>query len=223
MDRRPLSGPADAGERRPQRALRHSAAGLRASRSHGSRVSLLVAFVANLIVAAAKLAAGLISGSSALLAEATHSVADSINEMLLAAPAGVSAPPGRRPPVGYVGRRFLRGVPGRNRNLRDRRLRVSRARDQRSGARELGQRSRQPRGSGLNEASWSRIPPKPPNGCDQGAAERREVQPVAGVVIDVVQVDQRGLGEVVVCELEVPDLGGDHRLNGRSRATNRGR
>jgi cation diffusion facilitator family transporter len=108
MDRRPLSGPAEAGERRPQRALRHSAAGLRASRSHGSRVSLLVAFVANLIVAAAKLAAGLITGSAALLAEAAHSIADSNNEVLLA----VSFRRARRPadaehPFGYGGLRFL--------------------------------------------------------------------------------------------------------------------
>jgi cation diffusion facilitator family transporter len=96
------------GERRPQRALRHSAAGLRASSSHGSRVSLLVAFVANLIVAAAKLAAGLITGSAALLAEAAHSVADSNNEVLLA----VSFRRARRPadadhPFGYGGLRFL--------------------------------------------------------------------------------------------------------------------
>jgi cation diffusion facilitator family transporter len=108
MDRRPPSGPAAAGERRPQRALRHSAAGLRASRSHGSRVSLLVAFVANLIVAAAKLAAGLITGSAALLAEAAHSVADSNNEVLLA----ISFRRARRPadadhPFGYGGLRFL--------------------------------------------------------------------------------------------------------------------
>jgi cation diffusion facilitator family transporter len=94
--------------RRPQRALRHSAAGLRASRSHGSRVSLLVAFVANLIVAAAKLAAGLITGSAALLAEAAHSLADSTNEVFL----GISFRRARRPadaehPFGYGGVRFL--------------------------------------------------------------------------------------------------------------------
>ena len=66
MERRPASGPVEAGERLPRRSLRHSAASLRASRSHGSRVSLLVAFVANLLVAAAKLAAGLVTGSAAL-------------------------------------------------------------------------------------------------------------------------------------------------------------
>jgi cation diffusion facilitator family transporter len=108
MDRRPASGPAEAGVRRPQRALRHSAAGLRSSRSQGTRLSLLVAFVANLIVAAAKLAAGLITGSAALLAEAAHSVADSNNEVLIA----VSFRRARRPPdadhpFGYGGLRFL--------------------------------------------------------------------------------------------------------------------
>ena len=52
--------------------------------------------------------AGLITGSSALLAEATHSAADSINEVLLA----VSLHRSRRPadaehPYGYGGARFL--------------------------------------------------------------------------------------------------------------------
>jgi hypothetical protein len=49
--------------------------------------------VANLIVAAAKLAAGLITGSAALLAEAAHSVADSNNEVLLAVPSAVRGAP----------------------------------------------------------------------------------------------------------------------------------
>ena len=91
-----------------RRGPRHSAASLRASRSHGSRRSLIVAFAANLLVAAAKLAAGLITGSAALLAEAAHSFADSTNEVLL----GVSFRRSRRPadadhPFGYGGLRFL--------------------------------------------------------------------------------------------------------------------
>src|SRR6266540_132178 len=82
--------------------FRHSTAGLRSSRSHGSRTSLIVAFVANLFVAAAKLAAGLITGSAALLAEAAHSFADSTNEVML----GVSFRRAGRPadaehPFGY--------------------------------------------------------------------------------------------------------------------------
>lgn len=43
----------------------------------------MVALFANLVVAAAKLVAGLVTGSAALLAEAAHSTADSVNEVLL--------------------------------------------------------------------------------------------------------------------------------------------
>jgi cation diffusion facilitator family transporter len=81
---------------------------LRASRSTGNVRSIAVALAANIVVAVAKLAAGLVTGSSALLAEAVHSAADSINELLLA----VSLHRGRRPadaehPYGYGGARFL--------------------------------------------------------------------------------------------------------------------
>ena len=91
-----------------RRGFRHSAASLRANRSRESRFSLIVAFVANLFVAAAKLAAGLITGSAALLAEAAHSLADSTNEVML----GVSFRRARRPadaehPFGYGGLRFV--------------------------------------------------------------------------------------------------------------------
>jgi cation diffusion facilitator family transporter len=101
-------GDAASAERLPRRGLRHSAASLRASRSHGSRRSLIVAFAANLFVAAAKLAAGLITGSAALLAESAHSLADSTNEVFL----GISFRRARRPadaehPFGYGGVRFL--------------------------------------------------------------------------------------------------------------------
>ena len=58
---------------------------------------------------------------------------------------------------------------------------------------------------------------------DPGAGERGDVQAVHGVVLQVVQVHQRGLAEVVVRELEVPDLGGDHRLRaGRQRRVSDG-
>jgi cation diffusion facilitator family transporter len=80
----------------------------RAGRSGGNRHSIAVALTANVLVATAKLAAGLVTGSSALLAEAIHSAADSINELLLV----VSMQRGRRPadaehPLGYGGARFL--------------------------------------------------------------------------------------------------------------------
>ncbi len=48
-----------------------------------SRRTVLVALVANLAIAVAKLVAGLASGSSAMLAEAAHSVADTLNQVFL--------------------------------------------------------------------------------------------------------------------------------------------
>jgi cation diffusion facilitator family transporter len=81
---------------------------LRTSQSAGNVRSIAVALAANIVVAVAKLAAGLVTGASALLAEAIHSAADSINELLLA----VSLHRGRHPadaehPYGYGGARFL--------------------------------------------------------------------------------------------------------------------
>src|SRR4051812_24618560 len=48
-----------------------------------TRLTVLVALGANLLIAAAKTAAGLFAGSPALLSEAAHSVADSLNEIFL--------------------------------------------------------------------------------------------------------------------------------------------
>src|SRR5438132_1072619 len=96
--------------RPPRRAipLRHSVAALRAGESGRNQRSIAFALLANLIVAAAKLVAGLTTGSVALLAEAAHSTADSFNELLL----GLSLKRGRRPsdalhPLGHGGARFL--------------------------------------------------------------------------------------------------------------------
>ncbi|MCA1220893.1 cation diffusion facilitator family transporter [Streptomyces sp. 8L] len=50
-----------------------------------TRVTVLVALAANLVIAVAKAAGGLLSGSPALLSEAAHSVADSLNEVFLLA------------------------------------------------------------------------------------------------------------------------------------------
>ncbi len=44
--------------------------------------------------------------------------------------------------------------------------------------------------------------------------QARDVQAVADVAVEVVQVRERGLRPVVVGEVEVPYLGGDHRLRG---------
>ena len=74
----------------------------------GSERTVLVALAANLAIALAKLAGGLVSGSAAMLAEAAHSVADSFNEVALL----VSIPLGRRPPdeehpLGHGNERFF--------------------------------------------------------------------------------------------------------------------
>jgi cation diffusion facilitator family transporter len=53
------------------------------SRDAGTRGAVLVALGANLLIAAAKTAAGVFAGSPALLSEAAHSVADSLNEVFL--------------------------------------------------------------------------------------------------------------------------------------------
>jgi len=49
----------------------------------GSRRTVLVALAANASIAVAKAFAGLVSGSSAMLAEAAHSVADTMNQLFL--------------------------------------------------------------------------------------------------------------------------------------------
>ena len=59
-----------------------------------NRKTILVAFAANLLIAGAKLAGGVASGSGALLAEAAHSVADCLNQVFLL----VSLSLGRRRP-----------------------------------------------------------------------------------------------------------------------------
>jgi cation diffusion facilitator family transporter len=57
--------------------------GGRAPQQHAARGTVLVALAANASIAVAKLVAGVISGSSALLAEAAHSVADTMNQVFL--------------------------------------------------------------------------------------------------------------------------------------------
>lgn len=89
-------------------AGRHSSAALRSAAQSESGRTIAIALVANLVVAAAKLAAGLLSGSAALLAEAGHSLADSLNEIFL----GISLRRGHLPadlahPLGHGRERFL--------------------------------------------------------------------------------------------------------------------
>ncbi|MFJ5997209.1 cation diffusion facilitator family transporter [Streptomyces sp. NPDC092370] len=69
---------------------------------------MLVALAANLVIAVAKAIGGLAAGSPALLSEAAHSVADSLNEVfLLAALRRSRRPADRRHPFGYGKERFF--------------------------------------------------------------------------------------------------------------------
>ncbi len=69
---------------------------------------MLVALAANLVIAAAKAVGGVVAASPALLSEAAHSVADSLNEVfLLAALRRSRRPPDRRHPFGYGKERFF--------------------------------------------------------------------------------------------------------------------
>ncbi|MFD7436177.1 cation diffusion facilitator family transporter [Streptomyces sp. NPDC059861] len=73
-----------------------------------TRVTVLVALSANLVIAVAKAIGGVIAGSPALLSEAAHSVADSLNEVfLLAALRRSRRPADRRHPFGYGKERFF--------------------------------------------------------------------------------------------------------------------
>jgi cation diffusion facilitator family transporter len=78
----------------------------RASRS--TRRTVIIAGVANLFVAAIKLAAGILAGSSAMLAEAAHSVADTLNQaFLLTSVHRAERPADRRHPFGYGQERYF--------------------------------------------------------------------------------------------------------------------
>jgi cation diffusion facilitator family transporter len=92
----------------PRYLTRHSRAAQFSAREGGSARTILVAFVANVVIAIAKLIAGLVSGSAALLGEAGHSLADCLNETFL----GYSLLRSRRPadaqhPLGHGREQFL--------------------------------------------------------------------------------------------------------------------
>src|SRR3954451_24135905 len=76
-----------------------------ASESHKT---VYVALAANACIGVAKLAGGLISGSSAMLAEAAHSAADKTNQLLLLASLNLAEPPAdEKHPFGYGKERFF--------------------------------------------------------------------------------------------------------------------
>jgi len=76
-----------------------------ASESHKT---VYIALAANAGIGIAKLAGGLISGSSAMLAEAAHSAADTTNQLLLLASLNLAErPPDDEHPFGYGKERFF--------------------------------------------------------------------------------------------------------------------
>jgi cation diffusion facilitator family transporter len=76
-----------------------------ASESHKT---VYIALAANAGIGIAKLAGGLISGSSAMLAEAAHSAADTTNQLLLLASLNLAGrPPDEQHPFGYGKERFF--------------------------------------------------------------------------------------------------------------------
>jgi cation diffusion facilitator family transporter len=73
-----------------------------------TRRTVIIAGTANLVVAVLKLAAGLVAGSSAMLAESAHSIADTINQGMLLASLRLGERPGdRRHPFGYGQDRYF--------------------------------------------------------------------------------------------------------------------
>ena len=70
--------------------------------------TVLTAGAANLVIALCKLVAGLLSGSSAMLAEAAHSVADTVNQVFLLTSLRTGARPAdAEHPFGYGQERYL--------------------------------------------------------------------------------------------------------------------
>src|SRR5436853_6846121 len=87
---------------------RRSRAALERIGSNESARTILIALAANVVIAIAKLITGLISGSTALLAEAAHSLADAANEVLLGISLRRAAVPANdRHPLGHGRERFL--------------------------------------------------------------------------------------------------------------------
>ncbi|MCY0957369.1 cation diffusion facilitator family transporter [Streptomyces sp. H27-H5] len=83
-------------------------AGTASERDGETRITVWVALGANLVICVAKGVGGVIAGSPALLSEAAHSVADSLNEVFLLASVKRSRRPAdKRHPFGYGKERFF--------------------------------------------------------------------------------------------------------------------
>src|SRR5919197_536567 len=82
---------------------------LKSTRAAGaSRTTVLIALAANALIAVAKLIGGLASGSTALLAEAAHSLADTTNQAFLLGSISLAArEPTETHPFGHGNQRFL--------------------------------------------------------------------------------------------------------------------
>ncbi|MGH3321124.1 MAG: cation diffusion facilitator family transporter [Streptosporangiaceae bacterium] len=73
-----------------------------------TRGTVLIALSMNLAIAVAKFVAGVLSGSSAMLAEGAHSVADTMNQVFLLASLKLSGrPPDEEHPFGYGKERYF--------------------------------------------------------------------------------------------------------------------
>jgi cation diffusion facilitator family transporter len=80
----------------------------RGQEARSTRRTVLIAGAANLFVALIKLAAGILAGSSAMLAEAAHSVADTLNQgFLLTSVHKSQRPPDAQHPFGYGQDRYF--------------------------------------------------------------------------------------------------------------------
>ena len=91
-----------------RRVHRRSKTALRRVREGESSRTIFIALAANLVIAAAKLVAGLVSHSTAMLAESAHSAADSANEIFLFIGARRDqVPADDSHPFGHARERFL--------------------------------------------------------------------------------------------------------------------
>ncbi|HEX2312866.1 MAG TPA: cation diffusion facilitator family transporter [Thermomonospora sp.] len=83
-------------------------AGQQTAQHHESRLTVLLALLANLGIAIAKIVAAAVTGSASMAAEAAHSVADTFNEVLLMVGLRRSGRPAdRRHPFGYGKERYI--------------------------------------------------------------------------------------------------------------------